>query len=178
MPFQCPAVIPAIAYLGVPLLKVAHFFCVLCPEWCQHSYGQLEISLFRWRAERTHNGRGDAPAVVLPALVDLREDLGQAEPLQETNHGPCRVELAAEGGELRGGRTRVVVVVQALSESDQSQESEIRRVVREALVAEGVARAVDRGVEHQVHDRECSERHETGPEAYEEDKDHARQGEA
>src|SRR5215208_8315540 len=136
MSFQCAAVLPAIAYLGVPLLKVAHFFCVLCPQWCQggvstrqHSYGQLEISLFRWRAERTHNGRGDAPAVVLPALVDLREDLGQAEPLQETNHGPCRVELAAEGGELRGGRTRVVVVVQALSESDQSQESEIRRVV-------------------------------------------------
>src|SRR5918994_2981716 len=175
MSFQCPAVIPAIAYLGVPLLNVAPFFCVLCPEWSQHSsYGQLEISLFRWRAERTHHGRGDAPAVVLPALVDLREDLGQAEPLQETNHWPCRIELAAEGGELRGGRTRVVVVVQALSESDQSQESEIRRVVCEALVAEGVARAV----EHQVHDREYSERHETGPEAHEEDKDHARQGEA
>ena len=40
----------------------------------------------------------------------------QSEGDEELYHGPRGVELAAEGGELRGGWPGVVVVVQALSE--------------------------------------------------------------
>ena len=67
-----------------------------------------------------HEGPGDAPAVVLPTLVDLAENLGQPEGHQETDHGPRRIELAAEGGELRRGRAGVVVVVQTLPEGDRA----------------------------------------------------------
>src|SRR5215212_229412 len=84
-------------------------------------------------------GRGDAAAVVLPALVDLADHLRQPEGDQETDDGPRRVELAAERGELRRCRTGVMVVVQALTEGDQSQQPEVGRVVLEALVAEGMA---------------------------------------
>ncbi len=80
--------------------------------------------------------------MVLPTSIDLAEDLGQPEDHQETNDGPCRIELAAERGELRRGRAGVVVVVQALAEGDERQEPEVGSVVREALVAEGVAGAV------------------------------------
>ena len=60
--------------------------------------------------------------MVLPALVDLREHLGEVELLQEPDHRPRRVELAAKGGELRRGRAGVVVVVQALPEGYKGEE--------------------------------------------------------
>ena len=80
--------------------------------------------------------------MVLPTFVDLAESLGEAELLQKPDHRPRRVELAAERRELRRGRTGVVVVVQTLPEGDERKEPEVGSVVREALVAEGVARAV------------------------------------
>ena len=69
------------------------------------------LILYGGGAERAYGGRGDAAAVVLPALVHLAKDLGEAELLEEADHGPRGIELAAEGGELRGGWSGVMVVV-------------------------------------------------------------------
>ncbi len=69
------------------------------------------LVLYGGGAERAYGGLGDAAAVVIPALIHLAKDLGEAELLEETDHGPRGVELAAEGGELRGGGSGVMVVV-------------------------------------------------------------------
>src|SRR5215213_8071622 len=55
----------------------------------------------------------------------------------------------------------MVVVVQAFSEGYERQQLEVGRVVLEALVAEGMAGAVDGGVQEQVDDRQRGERRET-----------------
>src|SRR5215213_11879749 len=72
----------------------------------------------------------------------------------------------------------MVVVVQAFSEGYERQQLEVGRVVLEALVAEGMAGAVDGGVQEQVDDRQRGERRETGADAHAEDQDHTGQREA
>jgi hypothetical protein len=71
----------------------------------------------------------------------------------------------------------VVVVVQAFPEGGERQEPEVGRVVREALVAEGVAGAVDRGVQQQVNDCQRRERHQTGSQPHQQHQDQSRQAE-
>src|SRR5215203_6284563 len=77
--------------------------------------------VLRGDASGARGGRGDAAAVVLPALVGFADHFRQPEGCQEADDGPRRVELAAEGGKLGRGRAGMVVVVQALPEGDQCQ---------------------------------------------------------
>ena len=69
------------------------------------------LVLYGGGTERAYGGRGDAAAVIRPTLVHLAKDLGEAELLEETDHGPRGIELSAEGGELRGGGSGMMVVV-------------------------------------------------------------------
>src|SRR5918992_3434583 len=61
------------------------------------------LILYGGGAERAHLRQGDAAAVILPAFVDLGEDFRELELLEEPDHGPRRVELSLESGELGGG---------------------------------------------------------------------------
>src|SRR5829696_4720743 len=71
----------------------------------------------------------------------------------------------------------MVVVVQSFSEGYERQQLEVGRVVFEALVSEGMARAVDSGVEEQVDGRERCEGREAWTDAHEEGQDHTGQRE-
>ena len=84
--------------------------------------------------------------MILPAFVDLAEDLGQPEENQEAYEGPCRVELALESGELRRTWAGVVIVVQAFPEV-------MSALADERLVEQEHVQRDDKGYDHRGHRR-------------------------